>query len=135
MIFVDTNIVIDVSSNDSAWADWSQAQLDVAVRQDSLAVNDIIYAELCVGFEHISQVDALLARAGITVVPIPRRGLFLAGKAFLQYRRSGGGRTGVLPDFFIGAHAVVTESPLITRDPRRYRAYFPGVELIAPDIH
>lgn len=135
MIFIDTNIVIDVSSSDPVWADWSQAQLEEASRQDALAINDIVYAELSVGFERVEQVDALLVRTGITIVPMPRRGLFLAGKAFLQYRRSGGGRTGVLADFFLGAHAVVTMSRLITRDPKSYRTYFPGIELITPDIH
>lgn len=132
MIFVDTNVVIAVSTNDPVWADWSQEQLVLAVQYEPLAINEVVYAELSVGYTLPEEVDALLARFGITVDPTPRRALFLAGKAFQHYRRSGGTRTGVLSDFFIGAHAVIADSALITRDPRRYRSYFPGIELITP---
>ena len=135
MILVDTNIVIDVSTNDPVWADWSQQQLDQAAEGEPLAINDIVYAELSAGHRRYQDVDALITRMGITVSEIPRRGLFLAGKAFQRYRRLGGTRTGVLADFFIGAHAVVTDTALITRDPRRYLAYFPGIELIAPSLN
>jgi predicted nucleic acid-binding protein len=136
MIMVDTNIVIDVSSNDQVWADWSQQQLDfVAAQGFGLSINDAVYAELAVGYRHSREVDALLAKIGVVLTPIPRRALFLAGKAFQLYRRAGGVRTGVLSDFFIGAHAVIANSALITRDPRRYRTYFPGIELITPSVN
>ena len=136
MIMVDTNIVIDISSNDPVWADWSQQQLDFAAAQsEPLTITDVVYAELSVGYEHSREVDALLNRVGIALAPIPRRALFLAGKAFRSYRRAGGIRTSVLSDFFVGAHAVIADSTLITRDARRYRAYFPGIVLITPDIH
>jgi predicted nucleic acid-binding protein len=102
MIFVDTNVVIDIFANDPVWADWSQQQLNIATRQDRLAITDVVYAELSVGYRRIEEVDALIARAGIALEHIPRRALFLAGKAFQRYRAAGGIRTGVLADFFIG---------------------------------
>jgi predicted nucleic acid-binding protein len=135
MIFVDTNVVIDVSSNDPVWADWSQQQLDFAARREPLAITEVVYAELSVGYRRTEQVDELLARIGMVMDPIPRRALFLAGKAFQSYRRSGGVKTGVLADFFIGAHAVIADAALITRDPRRYRSYFPGIDLITPSVN
>ncbi len=135
MILLDTNVVIDVSSNDPIWGDWSQQQLDAAARREALAINDIVYAELCVGYRRMEEVDCLIAKVGLLIDAIPRRALFLAAKAFKRYRRSGGIKTGVLPDFFIGAHAVVADAALITRDPARYRSYFPGIELIAPNLN
>jgi len=132
MIFVDTNVLIDVSSNDPAWADWSQEQLDLAARNEDLAINEIVYAELSVGYTTPDQVDRLLISMNIAVDPTPKRALFLAGKAFQHYRRAGGTRTGVLADFFIGAHAVIADAALITRDARRYRIYFPGIDLVTP---
>jgi predicted nucleic acid-binding protein len=98
-----------------------------------LLINDVIYAETSVGFRNAGDFDAALAEVGVAVTPIPRLALFLAGKAFTQYRRAGGTRTGVLPDFFIGAHAMVEGLPLLTRDARRYRHYFPAVVLISPE--
>jgi predicted nucleic acid-binding protein len=135
MIFVDTNVVIDVTSNDPVWADWSQQQLDFAAQREPLAITDVVYAELSVGYRRADDVDKLLAKISVVVDRIPRRALFLAGKAFQSYRRSGGVKTGVLADFFIGAHAVIADAALITRDPRRYRAYFPGIELIIPSVN
>lgn len=135
MIFVDTNVLIDVSSNDPAWADWSQEQLDLAARNEDLAINEIVYAELSVGYTTPDQVDRLLISMNIAVDPTPKRALFLAGKAFQHYRRAGGTRTGVLADFFIGAHAVIADAALITRDARRYLTYFPGIELVTPSLN
>ena len=135
MIIVDTNVLIDVSTNSPAWADWSQEQLALAARREPLAINEVTYAELSVGYALPAQVDALLLRMRIAVDPTPRRALFLAGKAFECYRRAGGTRTGVLADFFIGAHAVIADSALMTRDARRYRSYFPGIELITPSVN
>jgi predicted nucleic acid-binding protein len=133
VILVDTNVLIDVVENDPHWADWSQRQLEAAAASDELAINAVVYAELSVGYQRIHDLDGMIAQARIKLIPIPRAALFLAGKAFQRYRHAGGTKTGVLPDFFIGAHAVITEAALITRDIRRYRAYFPGISLIAPD--
>ncbi len=133
MILVDTNVLLDVFTDDPKWADWSQHQLEAASLSDRLAVNGVIYAELSTRYARIEDLDAALESAGVTLVEIPREGLFLADKAFLVYRKGGGTRTGVLPDFFIGAHAAAANVPLLTRDPRRYRTYFPTAELIAPE--
>lgn len=98
-----------------------------------VVINDIIYAETSIRYHTIEDFEVMLATAGVTLVPISPAALFRAGKAFAQYRKAGGTRTGVLPDFFIGAHAEVERPPLLTRDARRYRSYFPNVTLIAPD--
>ncbi len=132
MILVDTNVLVDVTADDPIWAEWSQQRLLLAAARDQLGINDIVYAELSVGYQRAEDLDEMPAEAGIAVAPMPRMALFLAGKAFQRYRRAGGGRTGVLADFLIGAHAVISDSPLITRDARRYRSYFPGITLIAP---
>ena len=108
-------------------------QLEEAVIRGPLLINDVIYAETSVRFHSIDDFDVALAKAGVVVAPMPRLGLFLAGKAFARYRGSGGIRTGVLSDFFIGAHAEVERLPLLTRDARRYRNYFPKVTLIVPE--
>lgn len=133
MILVDTNVLLDVVTDDPAWADWSQHQLESAALRDRLAINDVIYAELSIGFARIEELDGVLEEAGIALAEIPRPALFLAGKVFRDYRRRGGGKTAVLPDFFIGAHAAVSRSSLLTRDRARYRTYFPTASLIAPD--
>jgi hypothetical protein len=135
MILVDTNVLIDLIQDDPVWADWSQQQLDIAELQDTVVINDVVYAELSVHYDRIEQLEEMIAAVRIAMAPIPKEALFVAGKAFQQYRRAGGVRTGVLADFFIGAHAAVTGSPLITRDVGRYRTYFPAIELITPDIH
>lgn len=131
-MLVDTNILLDVVTDDPEWAEWSLGQLEAAALKGPLLVNAVIYAELSVRFHRIEDVDDVLDEAGLVVADIPRDALFLAGKAFQRYRASGGARPGVLPDFFIGAHAAVLEMPLLTRDIRRYRSYFPTVALIAP---
>jgi len=130
---VDSNVLIDVFTDDPRWYGWSSAQLEAADLDGPLLINDVIYAEISVRFRSIEDFDAALATAGITVVPIPRMALFLAGKAFTQYRGADGIRTGVLSDLFIGAHADVERLPLLTRDARRYRNYFPTATLIAPE--
>ena len=132
MTLVDTNVLLDVVTNDPVWADWSIRQLDAAAVKGPLAINDVVYAELSVRFAAIEALEAVLTEAGIRLVSMPREALFLAGKAFAQYRAAGGLRTGVLPDFFIGAHAVVAGLTLLTRDAQRYRTYFPRIELITP---
>ncbi len=132
MIFVDTNILIDVVEDDVIWGDWSRQQLVAAAGLGEVAINDVVYSELAIGYQTLEDLDAMIARLGIVVASIPRVALFLAGKAYQRYRASGGIRTGVLPDFFLGAHALVAGSELITRDVHRYRTYFPGLALIAP---
>jgi predicted nucleic acid-binding protein len=129
---VDSNVLIDIWSDDPLWYDWSRARLADAGRRGPLLINDIIYAEASIRFGDVDDFDAALEETGVTVIAIPKLALFLAGKAFARYRDSGGTRTGVLPDFFIGAHAHLEQLPLLTRDTPRYRRYFPAVELIAP---
>jgi predicted nucleic acid-binding protein len=130
---VDSNVLLDIFTRTPSWWEWSLMQLEEAALHGSLLINDVIYAETSVRFHSIDDFDAALATAGVTIAPIPRTALFLAGKAFTQYQSAGGVRTGVLPDFFIGAHAMVENLPLLTRDARRYRNYFPKVVLVAPE--
>jgi predicted nucleic acid-binding protein len=132
LLLVDTNVLLDVVTNDRTWAGWSQAQLDAAVATDTAVVNAVIYAELSLAFDRIEDLEAQLSKTGLRLEAIPREALFLAAKVFLQYRRQGGSKGGVLPDFFIGAHAAVLDISLLTRDTSRYRTYFPGVRLISP---
>lgn len=128
---VDTNIFLDLLTR-SEWRNWSADALRVARGRGSLVVTDAVFSELSVGFSTSAEVDEFLADFEASVQHLSRPALFLAGKAFQSYRRRGGTRTGVLPDFFIGAHAQVEQLPLLTRDRRRYETYFPQVELIAP---
>jgi predicted nucleic acid-binding protein len=130
---VDTNVLLDVFTEDPKWLGWSLIRLEQAAFRGSLLINDVIYAETSTRYPSIEDFEAVLVSAGITVAPISRAALFLAGKAYARYRSAGGIRTGVLADFFIGAHAAVEQLPLLTRDARRYRNYFPTVELIAPE--
>jgi predicted nucleic acid-binding protein len=130
---VDSIVLLDIFTRTPNWWEWAVMQLEEAVLHGPLLINDVIYAETSVRFHSIDDFDAALAKAGVAVAPIPHLALFLAGKAFAQYRSAGGIRTGVLPDFFIGAHADVERLPLLTRDARRYRHYFPTVALIAPE--
>jgi predicted nucleic acid-binding protein len=133
MTLVDTNVLLDIATNDSKWAGWSLQQLDAAAIRGPVLINAVVYAEFSIGYLRIEEIDEVLAAVAINHVEIPRPALFLAGKVFQRYRARGGTRTGVLPDFFIGAHAAVAQFPLLTRDPRRYRTYFSGITLIAPD--
>ncbi len=129
---VDTNVLLDIATNDSRWATWSLHQLDAAAIRGPVLINAVVYAELSVGYARIEEIDAILSDIGLEIAEIPRAALFLAGKVFRRYRARGGTRTGVLPDFFIGAHAAVAPFPLLTRDPRRYSTYFSRLTLIAP---
>jgi len=132
MTLVDTNVLLDIVTAERNWADWSIRQLDGASLQGPVVINDVVHAELSVRFATIEAVDTVLADAGIEIAVISRAAQFLAGKVFLRYRATGGTRTGVLPDFFIGAHAAVSRLTLLTRDARRYRTYFPSLQLLAP---
>ena len=134
MTLIDTNVLLDVFTNDPTWAGWSISQLDAATLRGRLAINDVIYAELSVRFAAIETLDAVLRAASVSLEPMPRPALFLAGKAFLRYRAAGGRRSGVLPDFFVGAHAAVAGLPLLTRDAQRYRSYFPTLDLVTPAV-
>ena len=132
-MLVDTNALVDVLENDPEWADWSVAQLRAQAQIHRLHINPVIYAELSLTFSTVEAMDDTLAALQIPVVEIPRPALFLAGKAFVHYRRQGGTKPNVLADFFIGAHAAVAGWPVLTRDVRRYARYFPTVALVSPD--
>lgn len=132
MTLVDTNVLLDIVTNDPNWGNWSAQQLDIATLNGPVFINDVIYAELSVRFASIEALDSVLVGAGITIAPIPRAALFLAGKVFTRYRAAGGTRTGVLPDFFIGSHAAVSGLTLLTRDGKRYPTYLPTLDLIRP---
>lgn len=133
MLLVDTNVLVDVLEDDPQWADWSIGQLRAQSQIRRLAINPIIYAELSLTFSTVEALDQTIASLGLVMVELPRPALFLAGKAFVRYRRQGGTKSNVLADFFIGAHAAVSGYSLLTRDTRRYKTYFTDVKLIAPD--
>jgi predicted nucleic acid-binding protein len=133
MTLVDSNVLIDILSRDPTWSEWSFRMLSRASANGPLLINETIYAEISVRIETQVELDAIIDDLNVTMLRIPKAALFMAGKAFRKYREAGGIRTGVLPDFFIGAHAQVTGLPILTRDARRYCAYFPKVEVIAPD--
>ncbi|VVN95811.1 type II toxin-antitoxin system VapC family toxin [Pseudomonas fluorescens] len=132
MLLVDTNVLIDVLADDPTWADWSIQQLRAQSQVHELVINPIIYAELSQTFSTLEALDAVVAKLGLLIHEVPRPALFLAGKAFVRYRKVGGSKNNVLADFFIGAHAATEELTLLTRDAKRYRSYFPSVELIVP---
>ena len=131
-MLVDTNVLVDVLENDPDWADWSVAQLRAQAQVHRLVINPVIYAELSLAFSTVEALDEALGSLQIPLIELPKPALFLAGKAFVQYRRQGGTKTNVLADFFIGAHAAVAGLPVLTRDVRRYESYFPTVKLVAP---
>ena len=133
LLLVDTNVLVDVLEDDPEWADWSIGQLRAQSKVHRLAINPIIYSELSLTFSTAEALDQTIDDLGLAMIELPRPALFLAGKAFVRYRRQGGTKDNVLADFFIGAHAAVSRYPLLTRDTRRYSAYFTDVKLIAPD--
>lgn len=130
-VLVDTSVIIDVVTDDPAWADWSIRQLE-AYDVGGLVINPVIYAELCFGFPTVDAVDELVREFSLSLQAIPRPGLFRAAKAFAAYRARGGVKGSVLPDFFVGGHAEVTGMAVLTRDTGRFQTYFPSVQLIAP---
>jgi len=131
-VLVDANVLLDVLTADAQWFDWSAAQLDACAADAELCIDPIIYAEVSVGFARIEDLDAALTPEAFTRLDLPWEAGFLAGKAFLQYRRAKGTRTSPLPDFYIGAHATVEHMTLLTRDATRYRTYYPTLELMCP---
>lgn len=130
---VDSSVLLDVLTNDPEWADWSGLHLAECADRGLLIINPIIYAEVSVGFQRIEELEEALSPDAFRREPLPWEGAFLAGKAFLAYRRNRGRKGTPLPDFYIGAHAAVAGLTLFTRDPGRYRTYFPKVTLIAPE--
>lgn len=131
-VLVDANVLLDVMTDDPQWYAWSAEQLDACAAKAELCINPIVYAEVSVGFARIEDLDEALPQDAFTRLPLPWAAGFLAGKAFLRYRRAQGRRTSPLPDFYIGAHAAVDGMALLTRDAERYRSYYPTLELVCP---
>jgi predicted nucleic acid-binding protein len=129
---VDSSVVLDIVTDDPAWGTWSADALAQARDDGRLVINPIVYAEVSTGFERIEDLDETIPASEFEREPLPYQAGFVAGKAFLIYRRRGGVRPSPLPDFYIGAHAAVSGYRLLTRDATRFRTYFPSVELIAP---
>jgi predicted nucleic acid-binding protein len=132
MLLVDTNVLVDLLQDDPQWAEWSIRQLRAQAKIHQLLINPVVYAELSLSFASFESLDRVVATMELSLREIPRPALFLAGKAYLRYRRRGGSKSQVLPDFFIGAHAAVEGWPLLTRDAGRFRTYFPYLEVVAP---
>ena len=132
-VFIDSCVLLDLFTNDLNWAEWSENILDQFSQTNTLYINSIVYTEVSIGFNKIEEVDNAISELGIKVLEIPREALFLAGKAFLKYRKNKGTKNSPLPDFFIGAHTSVSKFDLITRDTNKYKTYFPQVKLIHPE--
>jgi len=129
---VDSNVILDVLTEDAKWGDWSAAMLAQAARTGPLAINPIIYAEVSVRFNRIEDLDEALPESYYRRLPLPFEAAFLTGQCFLKYRKRGGARLTPMPDFYIGAHAAIAGLTLLTRDAKRYRAYFPTLRITAP---
>jgi hypothetical protein len=132
MLLVDTNVLVDVLQDDPQWAEWSIGQMRAQAALHALVINPVIYAEMSLSFSTIEALDDVVQTLALELREIPRPALFLAAKAYAQYRRRGGRRAQVLPDFFIGAHAAVEGWPLLTRDASRFKTYFPTLDVLAP---
>ena len=129
---VDSNVLIDILSEDDEWFDWSSSMLEAVAHRGVVVINPIVYAEVSLAFKRIEELDEALPRAYYRRVDLPWAAAFLAGHAFLKYRRAGGTRRSPLPDFYIGAHAAIAGLTLLTRDAGRYRTYFPTIRIVAP---
>lgn len=132
-VLVDSNVILDVVTDDPAWAAWSADALERVADEAVLVLNPLVYAEVSIGFVTIEALEEALPLDLFRREPLPYEAAFLAGKCFVEYRRRGGARRSPLPDFYIGAHAAVAGHRLLTRDAARYRTYFPTVAVIAPD--
>lgn len=132
MILCDTNILLDIATNDPVWRGWSEKQVALASAQGRVLINPIIYSELSLAFATKLELDRWLDPLVFKNLDLPYAAAWVAGRAFIKYRRSGGAKSSPLPDFYIGAHAEVENYVVVTRDPNRYRTYFPTVELITP---
>jgi predicted nucleic acid-binding protein len=130
---IDSCVLLDVITDDARWADWSADQIATAMDTGRVVINPLIYAEVSVGYDTLEELDELLPASDYEREPLPFVAGFAAGKAFVRYRRSGGGKRSPLPDFYIGAHAALAGYRLLTRDTSRYRTYFPALDIIAPD--
>ncbi len=131
-ILVDSNVILDIFLDDPNWAEWSESKLEKFSSTSNLFINPVVYSEVSIGFERIEDLESALNRGGFQMLEIPKEALFLAGKAFLEYRKKKGVKRSPLPDFYIGAQAAILKMDLITRDESRYRTYFPTVNLICP---
>jgi predicted nucleic acid-binding protein len=129
---VDSNVILDVITDDKEWGDWSADQLAEAAHIGTLIINPVIYAEVSAGFERIEDLDDALPAEYYRRLPLPFEAAFLAGQCFVKYRRRGGDRRSPMPDFYIGAHAAIAGFTLLTRDARRYTTYFPSLRIVAP---
>ncbi|MEZ5292368.1 MAG: type II toxin-antitoxin system VapC family toxin [Vicinamibacterales bacterium] len=129
---VDSNVLIDLFDEQSEWREWSDAMLTRCLSRGPLVINPIVFAEVSAGFSSLEDVEAALPESYVRREPLPWPAAFLAGRAFVQYKRRGGTMSAPLPDFYIGAHAAVAGHTLLTRDARRYRFYFPRLRVIAP---
>jgi len=132
MVLIDSNVLIDVITQDPVWAEWSMTQLRAAKARDKLTINAVIYAEIVVAYESAAELDSFLKPTGIVSSHLSNQAAFIASRAFMRYRATKGTKTGVLPDFFIGAQAQAEGWRLLSRDATRYRRYFPTVQLICP---
>jgi predicted nucleic acid-binding protein len=133
-VLVDSNVLLDILTNDPAWAGWSTSQLASAGNTSRLVINPIVYSEISIRFSRIEDLEDALPRDIIEKEALPFEAAFLAGKVFLDYRKAGGSKISPLPDFLIGAHAAVLGYHVLTRDPRRFRTYFPTLQLIEPMV-
>lgn len=131
-VLVDSNVILDVVTEDAQWFEWSAGQIERLAETHILTINPIIYSEVSIGFDRIEDLDRALPPEFFRREPLSWEAGFLAGKCFLKYRKSGGSRRSPLPDFYIGAHAAVSELTLLTRDAGRYQTYFPQLTLVAP---
>jgi predicted nucleic acid-binding protein len=131
-VLVDTNVLLDIATEDPLWFAWSASRLAQAANRDGLAINPIVYAELSVHYDTLEALEAALSGHPFARLALPWDAAFVAGKAYRRYRSRGGAKRSPLPDFYIGAHAAVAGLALLTRDAKRYRQYFPRLRLIAP---
>jgi predicted nucleic acid-binding protein len=131
-VLVDSNVILDVLSEDPTWFGWSSDTLADFADRSVLVLNPIVYAEVSVRFETVEELEEALPASRFQREPLPWEAAFLAGKCYVAYRRRGGERRSPLPDFYIGAHAAVRGMILLTRDPSRYRTYFPRLDIVAP---
>ena len=132
-VFIDSCVLLDLFTNDPDWAEWSESVLEGYSLTNTLYINSIVYTELSMGFKKIEELESAIGVLNLKVLEMPREALFLAGKVFLKYRKNMGTKISPLPDFFIGAHASVSQFQLITRDLNKYKTYFPQVKLIHPE--
>ena len=133
-VFIDSCVLLDLFTNDQRWAEWSENVLEQFSHTNTLYINSIVYTEISIGFNKIEEIESAISELDIKVLEIPREALFLTGKTFLKYRKNKGTKNSPLPDFFIGAHASVSNFNLVTRDTDKYKTYFPQVKLISPKL-